>query len=334
MSELSEYQAAAVELTKREQEAAKQESSNTEVVKNTESEADTPNENTTNQNTEDQPKEDSEHDIDELESVINEDGKDELQEPETKKYKVKVDGEELEVTEEELLNGYSREANFRKKTQSLAEERKSFEKVREETSKLREEYSNKLAEDILLSKEIINEQFSGIDWKELSQSDPEQYLILKDAKQTLEQKIKSKQEDLVKQISKTQQENQKKYQELVNQEFDKLQEKDPEFKKDPRAKYNLISSYLENEGFAQDEVSNISDHRHFIIADKARRYDEIMAKLKNSKAKKSVAAPKFIKSGTSDTAKNDSTLERKKMISSIKPGDYRSAAEVLLKLNK
>ncbi len=43
------------------------------------------------------------------------------------KYKVKVGDEELEVTLDELLQGYMRQADYTRKTQALAEERKKFE---------------------------------------------------------------------------------------------------------------------------------------------------------------------------------------------------------------
>ena len=49
---------------------------------------------------------------------------------ESPKYRVKANGEELEVSLDELLNGYSRTADYQKKTQSLAEQRKAVESER------------------------------------------------------------------------------------------------------------------------------------------------------------------------------------------------------------
>lgn len=52
----------------------------------------------------------------------------EHQEPEEEpKYKVKVDGEEVEVTQEELLRGYMRQSDYTRKTQQLANERQQVE---------------------------------------------------------------------------------------------------------------------------------------------------------------------------------------------------------------
>jgi len=42
-------------------------------------------------------------------------------------YTVKVDGEEFEVTLDELRNGYQRQADYTRKAQSLAEQRKAYE---------------------------------------------------------------------------------------------------------------------------------------------------------------------------------------------------------------
>lgn len=46
------------------------------------------------------------------------------------KYTVKVDGEEIEVTQEELLRGYMRQKDYTQKTQQLAEQRRQFEQYR------------------------------------------------------------------------------------------------------------------------------------------------------------------------------------------------------------
>lgn len=45
-------------------------------------------------------------------------------------FKVKVDGEDVEVTLDELLNGYSRRADYTKKTMAVAQERKSLEALK------------------------------------------------------------------------------------------------------------------------------------------------------------------------------------------------------------
>jgi len=55
-------------------------------------------------------------------------------------YKVKVEGQELEVTLDELRNGYSRDADYRQKTEELSNQRKQFQS---ESEKQRQNYSAK-----------------------------------------------------------------------------------------------------------------------------------------------------------------------------------------------
>lgn len=54
----------------------------------------------------------------------------ETEEPqEEPKYKVTVDGEEVEVTQEELLRGYMRQSDYTRKTQQLANQRQQIEQL-------------------------------------------------------------------------------------------------------------------------------------------------------------------------------------------------------------
>jgi len=69
--------------------------------------------------------ESEEQDVSAEEAEIQEEEVEELP-----RYRVKVSGEEVEVTLDELLNGYSRTADYQKKTQSLAEQRKAVEAER------------------------------------------------------------------------------------------------------------------------------------------------------------------------------------------------------------
>lgn len=60
-------------------------------------------------------------------------------------YKVKVQGEEIEVTLDELRLGYSREADYRKKTTELGQKRREVEQIRERATQAEKRYADKLA---------------------------------------------------------------------------------------------------------------------------------------------------------------------------------------------
>lgn len=59
-------------------------------------------------------------------------------------FKVKVDGEELDVPLDELLKGYSRKQDYTRKTQAVAEERKLLESEKAAVAGTRTEYSARL----------------------------------------------------------------------------------------------------------------------------------------------------------------------------------------------
>ena len=63
-------------------------------------------------------------------------------EPQT--YTVKVDGKDVEVTLEELMNGYSRQADYTRKSQVLAEQRQKAQEELEATQQERQRYLSQL----------------------------------------------------------------------------------------------------------------------------------------------------------------------------------------------
>lgn len=72
-----------------------------------------------------------------------EDGDDEeTSDEDAETYVVKVDGEEIEVTLDEALQGYQRDADYRRKTQALAEQRRQFEQEQQELTEFQEQAQN------------------------------------------------------------------------------------------------------------------------------------------------------------------------------------------------
>lgn len=87
---------------------------------------------------------------------------------------VKVDGQDVEVPLSEALKGYSREADYTRKTQALAEERKGIE------TRLTAEYANQLkqATDLFVQTDPILAEANQINWQALAQEDPASYTQL------------------------------------------------------------------------------------------------------------------------------------------------------------
>lgn len=108
--------------------------------------------------------------------------------PPKPKYRVKVEGEELEVELDELLQGYSRTADYTRKTQEAAELRRQAEAERQRFVQFNQEQIQ--AHQAVAGIDAQLQQFSQVNWQQLSDSDPVQaqklwiqYQQLKDQRQ-------------------------------------------------------------------------------------------------------------------------------------------------------
>jgi hypothetical protein len=90
-------------------------------------------------------------------------------------YTVKVDGDEFEVTLDELRDGYQRQADYTRKSQSLAEQRKAYEANLQAVQNERQQYSQVL-EQMSQNQNYELQRFENIDWKELKDDDPMDYM--------------------------------------------------------------------------------------------------------------------------------------------------------------
>ena len=92
-------------------------------------------------------------------------------------YTVKQNGIETQVTLEELQNGYSRQQDYTRKTQELANQRKEIESQQAELSQKDEVYRDLLPKlEASLEAELGKEP----DWKQLYENDPIAYVREKD----------------------------------------------------------------------------------------------------------------------------------------------------------
>jgi len=111
-------------------------------------------------------------DEEELEFDDDEDGEEETEVEELEEqpvYRVTVDGSEIEVTQDELINGYSRQQDYTRKTQELANQRKTIEQQAQELQQRDAIYAQLLPKmEAQLKGELVNEP----DWDSLYNDDP------------------------------------------------------------------------------------------------------------------------------------------------------------------
>ena len=279
---------------------------------------------------EEAPEEEEGQAEEETEEEVDEEEETEIVAEEDLKYTFKVDGEELEVGIEELKNGYQRQADYTRKSQALAEQRKETEQIQSERQRLEQErqmYANGL--QMLQEQQSSKlQEFDSVDWETLKAEDPYQYMIKKDEYRDAQEKVNNvaQQQALIQQ--ERNEEMQRAKAQFVQQEYNKLVDALPEWKdKDSTIKKD-IQEYAKSVGFLPEEISQLSDHRSVLVIKKAMEYDKLTKKVApKKKAVKKV--PKVQKSGRGNS-KEEAAVDaiKKKRARLQKSGKQDDAASV------
>ncbi len=275
----------------------------------------------------------------ELEEATTED---EVNEYEEQEYvTVKINGEEQDVTLDELAAGYSRQSDYTRKTTELANQKKQFEQQQSELLKERENLRLGLEQlNQQLSSDIQNEPTEE-QWTRLYEDDPLEYVKQKDAwrdkREHLARVQQANQELQYKQQLESQQQMQKalaQSQQYLNEAIPEW--KDPKFaESDKRAIVQYATGLPEKERFTEAELSQATDHRAILMLRKAMMFDELQTK-KPLVKKKLRKAPKMTKSGKKLTTAND--LKKGKVDKAFNKlrstGSMDSAVDYLLQKSK
>jgi len=217
-------------------------------------------------------------------------------------YAVTVNGEEQEVTLDELVKGYSRQSDYTRKTQELAEQRKSFEqnqeKVNQEFGNIqaeRQQYVEALQNVIQNSSEVF-EKFSNVNWENLRETDPIEYVTKREEFREAQEKVQKIQNEQHQAHQKFLEEGNKQRQVFLQKEHSALVEALPDWGDSEKQKTiaKELRSYASSQGFSNEELDSLIDHRSILVLLKASRYD----KLKNIdlKSKKIKKKPQLVRS--------------------------------------
>ena len=244
------------------------------------------------------------------------------------KYRVKVSGEEVEVSLDELLNGYSRTADYQKKTQSLAEQRKAVEADRvkiDEAAKTRETYAQRLQ----VIEQLLQQQDQGQDLASLKSEDPIAYAVAMGEKMERDKQLQAVQMERQRVQQEQQSHQQAQLQKHIQAEQAKLVEAIPEFKDDVKAEVirRDIRNYAKAQGFTDQELSQVYDSRAVLALYKAAQYDKLMAG-KGVTSKKVANAPKTIRPGTSNPQSSENETFKKERAVLRQSGNKKDAVRL------
>jgi len=294
---------------------------NSPEPENVESEEDQPQEQEISEETESEEEEVSEQDVSQDEEQIDTQEKQE----DSPSYTVKVNGQELDVTLDELRNGYSRDADYRQKTEELSHQRKQFQS---ESEKQRQDYSQKLNElnqRLSAAQVDLNAEINSADLDRLYDEDPTEAA-------RVERKLKKKQDALNQSLQQAQAEQKEQFSSFLQDQQRKLVSKIPEFSDPAKAstlKANMKST-LNNYGFNDQEVAQVYDHRIVMLVNDAMKYRS-MQNSKPNIAKKITKPGKSFSSGVKQSkSEANLKLRREKFSRLKKSGSMKAAQDVFL----
>jgi hypothetical protein len=293
-----------------------------------------------------------EEEVEETEEEISEDDESEESDEEeveddseeTTLYTVTVDGEEHEVTEEELVKGYSRQADYTRKTQQLAEYRKQIDQVVEnyknetaQTQQARDQYVSAVAQAIETNYSHLA-QFQNVDWERLKMEDREEYLTKRDEYRQAQDQIQSLQQAQTKAQEESQAEAQQEHQRIVQEEHRKMVRLIPQWAEDDKrqAMAKAVSEFALSKGYTQEELSQLVDHRSIIVLMQAKAYEDMQRKQNTVRSKKVKNKPKVVRSKAkvtkADTDKAKRAKQMKRLQQTGKAEDAASLFEDFVEL--
>jgi hypothetical protein len=246
-----------------------------------------------------------------------------IEEQETDLHQVIVNGEKIDVDLEELKAGYQKDADYRRKTEELAIEKRE---LRAEEDRLNKQYSTKM-EDLnslvaTLNAEINNDMNS----KELDalwEEDPTEAA-------KVDRRIQKRKNTIQQAQQKLRDHQQAQFQEILREEQKKLHLKHPEIAdpiKGTTVKSNIMN-YLSSKGFSNEDVARIYDSRYFDVIMDGMNYKSVKPGLVSKKVKPT----KFVKSGIKSTKEELNSKSRLNQIKTLKKsGNPKDATDLLLR---
>ena len=196
---------------------------------------------------------------------------------EGKTYRVKVDGREIEVPEDELLKGYSRQQDYTKKTMELAAHRQQVEQVAAQIQNERAGYQAQLNQMAAALGQQLEQQ---PDWQNLLKTDPVAYLEQRHLYEQRHAAFQQAQQAQAQYAQMTRAQQAQSAQQQLEQEREQLIANLPAWKDDAKAQTEkkALASHLIERGYTQEQIAQLTDHRTVIMAREAMLYRQMMSK--------------------------------------------------------
>ena len=242
-------------------------------------------------------------------------------------YTVTIDGTNFEVTQDELIQGYQRNADYTRKTQELAAEKAQSSDFVERSKKDVEAKLAKLDQLNQAAQAQLQQEYAQVDFEKLYEEDPVEAA-------RLEHKMRKKNEQLQQVQEQTQRLQMEEFNKYLEEQQKQMTVKIPEMthpEKGPQFRKQM-RDYLSSVGFNNQEIDSVYDHRYVMLVKDAMSYRNLQ-KAKPQIKKKAVNAPKVVKGGVSKSKGQQAAEAKRQQLSRLKKtGKVADAAKIFRSL--
>ena len=205
---------------------------------------------------------------------------------------VKIDGETKTVPLSDVIKSYQLESHVHNKSAQVAEVQRQVEAERQAAREIVRQQLTQNQALADLGQQMLTQEYQRVDWNHLRISNPAEYAAKFTEFQQRQAQITQYVQQVQGQQAQAQQAQQQDLARLVQIERQKMLEIVPEWT-DPQkftADAEVMQKYAKSNGFTEQELSNLFDHRMMRILHDAARYGELKA-AKPEALKKVRAAP-------------------------------------------
>jgi hypothetical protein len=277
--------------------------------------------------------EESEDDAEDAEDEDEDDGEeeyaadeDQADQAEPNTFSIKVDGQDVSVSLDDLKRDYSGQQYIQKGMKQAAEQRKQAEEAYNGLNQQREQLDTLLRQ--VQTQGVIQQPTPPT--RELLADDPLGYIEAEATYREEMGKFQAQRHQLVQQGQAQAAAQGQANKANLQQQMAELTKAIPDFadaKKAPRLKENLVKQGAV-EGYSSEEMGAITDHRAFKVLRKAMLYDQIMVGTSDVQAKLKKARP-LMKAGTKKQPDSAKKAQGKLMSKLKKSGSAHDAAALL-----
>ena len=239
-------------------------------------------------------------------------------------FTVKVDGKDVAVSLDELQKGYSRTEDYTRKTQALAQERKTAQAELEQVRTERAQYAQLLG----ALQEQLQQSQQPLDMDRLREEDPIEWVRQREMQRENNEKMLAIQSEQQRVNQAEQVVKQQQMQAFLQSQKEQLltvvpQLSDPKFAQAEKGRWIEAGKSI---GFSEQELNGINDHRVLLALKTIADYNGMVAKRKQVSSDKPKA--KTVRPGVAPR-KNQSSAVKQAQQRLARSGNAKDAASLL-----